>query len=128
MPDLDAPFMLPDLVLQVIVQSKYPVSSPVIVPSNPQPWSGDDQAKAVWDKTFQKFDHALRTLTQPISIGQMAEAWDSSAREACHEYAETLGVRFIIMVQGRSIKSYLVCYLMCFRFHVFWDNFSVVCM
>lgn len=53
--------------------------------------SDAEEGKYLWMKAKSNFSLSLRKFSQPISVKEMAEAWDVCAREVFHEFAEQIG-------------------------------------
>lgn len=53
--------------------------------------SDADEGKYLWMKAKSNFTLSLRKFSMPISVKDMAEAWDISAREVFHELVEKMG-------------------------------------
>lgn len=50
-----------------------------------------EEGKYMWMKAKSNFILSLRKLSPPISVKDMAEAWDFCAREVFHEAADQMG-------------------------------------
>uniref|UniRef100_A0A6N2MA03 ARC105/Med15 mediator subunit C-terminal domain-containing protein n=1 Tax=Salix viminalis TaxID=40686 RepID=A0A6N2MA03_SALVM len=71
--------------LQLLVPTKYPYCSPVVLEKLPEEVSEEHDDLSV--KARVKLNLHLRNLMQPMSIGEIARTWDNCARTAISEYA-----------------------------------------
>ncbi|KAK4412796.1 Mediator of RNA polymerase II transcription subunita [Sesamum alatum] len=83
--------MFPNLLLELIVSADYPNSSPTVLETIPPRCSDAEEGKYLWMKAKSHFSLSLRKFSQPISLKEMAEAWNFCAREVFHEFAEQMG-------------------------------------
>ncbi|XP_047321626.1 mediator of RNA polymerase II transcription subunit 15a [Impatiens glandulifera] len=75
--------------LRLLVPNNYPNCSPIFMdkfPTEPSKESEDLSAK-----TKSRFSISLRTLSQPMSLGEIAKMWDVCARAVILEYAQQNG-------------------------------------
>ncbi|KAL0359660.1 UNVERIFIED_CONTAM: Mediator of RNA polymerase II transcription subunita [Sesamum angustifolium] len=82
---------MPNLLLELIVSADYPNSSPTVLETIPPGCSDAEEGKYLWMKAKSRFSLSLRKFSQPISLKEMAEAWDFCAREVFHGFAEQMG-------------------------------------
>ncbi|XP_030924659.1 mediator of RNA polymerase II transcription subunit 15a-like [Quercus lobata] len=84
--------MLPVLSLWLLVPADYPNSSPTIFDGMTVRWSHDNkESKELSENAKLKFSVVLRILSEPISLGEMARAWEFCAREVFLENAQHIG-------------------------------------
>ncbi|KAL9668082.1 hypothetical protein QQ045_002456 [Rhodiola kirilowii] len=81
--------MSPIQPLRLLVPSSYPNCSPVLLDKLPVDVSNDDEDLSM--KAKSKFSISLRTLSQPMSLGDIARTWDLCARAVVSEYAQASG-------------------------------------
>ncbi|ONK79526.1 uncharacterized protein A4U43_C01F7250 [Asparagus officinalis] len=79
----------PMMTLRLEVPANYPACSPVLLNKLPGYPSKDLEDLSI--KAKSKFSISLRHLAQPMSLGEMAKAWDICAREVILEYAQRTG-------------------------------------
>lgn len=77
------------LMLRLLVPKNYPDYSPILLDSTPANISENDEDLSV--RVQEKLNRYLRTFCEPMSLGEIAKAWGSYAREAVHEYAAKHG-------------------------------------
>ncbi|KAL0339814.1 UNVERIFIED_CONTAM: Mediator of RNA polymerase II transcription subunita [Sesamum radiatum] len=82
---------MPNLLLELIVSADYPNSSPTVLETIPPGCSDAEEGKYLWMKAKSRFSLSLRKFSQPISLKEMAEAWDFCARKVFHGFAEQMG-------------------------------------
>uniref|UniRef100_A0A7N0TTT6 Mediator complex subunit 15 KIX domain-containing protein n=1 Tax=Kalanchoe fedtschenkoi TaxID=63787 RepID=A0A7N0TTT6_KALFE len=75
--------------LRLLVPSNYPNCSPVLLDKLPVDVSDENEDLSV--KARSKFSISLRTLSQPMSLGEIARTWDFCARAVISEYAQAHG-------------------------------------
>ncbi|KAL7097666.1 hypothetical protein ACP275_10G158000 [Erythranthe tilingii] len=78
---------IPNLLLDLIVSADYPNSSPTVSESMPI-GCGDE---CMWKKAKSNFGLSIKKISEPVSIKEMARAWDFCAREVFHEFAKKTG-------------------------------------
>ncbi|KAH6779561.1 hypothetical protein C2S52_010798 [Perilla frutescens var. hirtella] len=83
--------MFPNLLLELIVSADYPNSSPIVLEKVPSGLCDAEEGKYLWIKAKSNFILSLRKFTQPMSVKDMAQAWDVSAREVFNELARQMG-------------------------------------
>nr|XP_034921219.1 mediator of RNA polymerase II transcription subunit 15a-like [Populus alba] len=71
--------------LKLLVPTKYPYCSPIVLEKLPEEVSEKHDDLSV--KARVKLNLHLRSLLQPMSIGEMARTWDKCARTATSEHA-----------------------------------------
>ncbi|KAJ6304334.1 hypothetical protein OIU77_018075 [Salix suchowensis] len=81
--------MFPDLTLRLLVPADYPNSSPIIVDILPSSLSKEPEDLS--EKTKMRFSTALRNLSEPMSLLEIARTWDACARTVLLEHVEPLG-------------------------------------
>ncbi|XP_057501857.1 mediator of RNA polymerase II transcription subunit 15a-like [Actinidia eriantha] len=81
--------MSPIQPLRLFVPNSYPNSSPVLLDKFPTEVSKEYEDLSV--KAKSRFSISLRSLSQPMSLGEIARAWDVCARAAISEYAQQSG-------------------------------------
>jgi len=89
--------------LRLLVPAGYPKCSPVLLDKFP-----DEQSRNSDDlstKAKSKFGIMLRGRVEPMSLGEIARAWDTCARKVISEYAEQTG--------GGSFSSRYGCWESC---------------
>ncbi|KAJ7951947.1 mediator of RNA polymerase II transcription subunit 15a-like [Quillaja saponaria] len=74
--------------LRLLVPTNYPNCSPILLDKFPVE-SRETEDLSV--KAKSKFSVSLRSLSQPMSIGEIAKTWDACARSAIREYAQQCG-------------------------------------
>ncbi|XP_057785653.1 mediator of RNA polymerase II transcription subunit 15a-like isoform X2 [Salvia miltiorrhiza] len=84
-------FMFPNLLLDLLVSADYPNSSPTVLEKVPSGFCDAEEGRYMWMKAKSNFILSLRKLSQPMSVKDMAEAWDVCAREVFHELADNAG-------------------------------------
>ncbi|KAM7253956.1 hypothetical protein ACFE04_031638 [Oxalis oulophora] len=75
--------------MRLMVPANYPISSPVPLDLFPVEVSNGYEDLSV--KTRSRFSRSLRTLSQPLSLKDLATTWDASARAAITEHAQEMG-------------------------------------
>ncbi|KAK9122613.1 hypothetical protein Sjap_012215 [Stephania japonica] len=81
--------MSPILPLRLLVPTNYPSSSPILLDKFPAELSKDyDDLSA---KARSRFNRSLRSLSQPMSLGDMVRTWDICARAIVADYAQQSG-------------------------------------
>ncbi|XP_042426453.1 mediator of RNA polymerase II transcription subunit 15a-like isoform X2 [Zingiber officinale] len=92
-PDLKSQFAKEDvgpiLPLRLFVPSNYPKSSPVLLDKVPDEQSRESDDLSV--KARSRFVIYLRSLSQPMSLGEMVKTWDACAQRVITEYAQQTG-------------------------------------
>ncbi|PIN25003.1 hypothetical protein CDL12_02265 [Handroanthus impetiginosus] len=83
--------MFPNLLLDLVVASDYPNSSPTVLETMPRGCSDGEEGRCLWMKAKIKFTLSLRKYSQPIKLKEMAETWNACAREVFREFAEQMG-------------------------------------
>ncbi|GAB2230841.1 hypothetical protein Droror1_Dr00015135 [Drosera rotundifolia] len=90
-PDLKAQYasqMSPIQPLRMLVPANYPNSSPILLDKFPLEASEYDDLSL---KAKSRFRISLRTLSQPMSLKDIARAWDDCTRAVLSEYAQQSG-------------------------------------
>ncbi|KAK4267593.1 hypothetical protein QN277_024353 [Acacia crassicarpa] len=80
--------MSPIQPLRLLVPTNYPNCSPILLDKFPVE-SRENEDLSV--KTKSRFSNSLRSLSEPMSLGEMARTWDVCARAIISEYAQQSG-------------------------------------
>ncbi|XP_021830521.1 mediator of RNA polymerase II transcription subunit 15a-like [Prunus avium] len=80
---------LPIQPLRLLVPANYPLCSPIFLDKLRVDIS--DELEDLSAKVKSKLNISLRSLTEPLSLGEIARTWDVCARAAISEYAQQLG-------------------------------------
>ncbi|GER51936.1 transcription cofactor, partial [Striga asiatica] len=83
--------MIHKLNLELIVPPNYPNFSPTVAEKMPSDCGESEEGKSLWRKAKSNLGLRLRPFSQPISVKQIARAWEISAREVFLEYAVQMG-------------------------------------
>ncbi|KAL9664117.1 hypothetical protein QQ045_019514 [Rhodiola kirilowii] len=75
--------------LRLLVPSNYPNSSPVLLDKIPVNVSNENEDLSM--KAKSRFSISLRTLSEPLSLGEIARTWDFCARTVISEYVQARG-------------------------------------
>ncbi|GMI93916.1 hypothetical protein HRI_003060900 [Hibiscus trionum] len=75
--------------LHLLVPTNYPNCSPILLDKFPVEVSKEHEDLSV--KAKSRFSISLRSLSQPMTLGEMARAWDVCARAVISDYAELSG-------------------------------------
>ncbi|KAI5560126.1 hypothetical protein BDE02_16G025600 [Populus trichocarpa] len=81
--------MFPELTLRLLVPAEFPNSSPIILDKLPSGLS--DELEDLSEKTKLRFSVALRNLSEPMSLLEIARTWDACARSVLLEHVKPLG-------------------------------------
>ncbi|XP_039052498.1 mediator of RNA polymerase II transcription subunit 15a-like isoform X2 [Hibiscus syriacus] len=81
--------MSPIQPLRLLVPSNYPNCSPILLDKFPIEASKEYEDLSV--KAKSRFSISLRTLSQPMSLGEIARTWDVCARAVISEHAQQSG-------------------------------------
>ncbi|RQP01230.1 hypothetical protein POPTR_016G028200v4 [Populus trichocarpa] len=81
--------MFPELTLRLLVPAEFPNSSPIILDKLPSGLS--DELEDLSEKTKLRFSVALRNLSEPMSLLEIARTWDACARAVLLEHVKPLG-------------------------------------
>ncbi|XWS11745.1 hypothetical protein CRYUN_Cryun37aG0026500 [Craigia yunnanensis] len=81
--------MSPIQPLRLLVPTNYPNCSPILLDKFPVEVSKEYEDLSV--KAKSKFSKSLRTLSQPMSLGEIARTWDVCARAVVAEHAQQSG-------------------------------------
>lgn len=81
--------MSPIMPLRLLVPADYPKCSPIIIDKLPVEASKEVEDLSV--KAQSTFSRALRCLSEPMSVGEMAKTWNSSVRKVITEFAQQNG-------------------------------------
>lgn len=81
--------MSPIQPLRLLVPTNYPNSSPILLDKFPVEISKEYEDLSV--KAKSRFSISLRSLSQPMSLGEIARTWDVCARAVISEYAQQSG-------------------------------------
>ncbi|XP_057972227.1 mediator of RNA polymerase II transcription subunit 15a-like isoform X2 [Malania oleifera] len=87
----DASSQMPILPVGLLVPADYPNSSPIVLDKLPGCWSDSEEPDGLSRKAKSRFIISLRNLSEPMSLGELARAWDISAREVFSEFAQLMG-------------------------------------
>lgn len=82
-------FMPPIQPLRLLVPTNYPNCSPILLDKLPAEVSKEYEDFTV--KAKSRFSVSLRSLPQPMSLGDMAKTWDVCARAVISEFAQQRG-------------------------------------
>ncbi|KAL7120166.1 hypothetical protein ACP275_02G106900 [Erythranthe tilingii] len=81
--------MSPIQPLRLFIPNNYPNCSPVLLDKFPVEVSKEYEDISI--KAKSRFSISLRTLAQPMSLGEIARTWDNCARTVISEYAQQSG-------------------------------------
>ncbi|CAJ1951339.1 unnamed protein product [Sphenostylis stenocarpa] len=81
--------MSPIQPLRLLVPANYPTCSPILLDKFPVESSNENEDLSV--KAKAKFSTSLRSLSQPMSLGDIARTWDVCARSVISEHAQQSG-------------------------------------
>ncbi|XP_065865645.1 mediator of RNA polymerase II transcription subunit 15a-like [Euphorbia lathyris] len=81
--------MSPIQPLRLLVPTNYPSCSPILLDKLPVEISKEYEDLSV--KAKSRFGISLRTLSQPMSLGEIARTWDVCARAVISEHAQQSG-------------------------------------
>ncbi|KAJ8424491.1 hypothetical protein Cgig2_014403 [Carnegiea gigantea] len=81
--------MSPIQPLRLLVPANYPNCSPILLDQLPVEVSKDHEDLSL--KAKSKFSISLRSLSQPMSLREIARTWDDCARAVISEYAQQNG-------------------------------------
>nr|KYP35225.1 hypothetical protein KK1_043754 [Cajanus cajan] len=81
--------MSPIQPLRLLVPANYPNCSPILLDKFPVESSKESEDLSV--KAKSRFSSSLRSLSQPMSLGEIARTWDVCARNAISEHAQKSG-------------------------------------
>nr|TKR97979.1 mediator of RNA polymerase II transcription subunit 15a-like [Populus alba] len=81
--------MFPELTLRLLVPAEFPISSPIILDRLPSGLS--EELEDLSEKTKLRFSVALRNLSEPMSLLEIARTWDACARAVLLEHVQPLG-------------------------------------
>ncbi|XWS20489.1 hypothetical protein CRYUN_Cryun31cG0105300 [Craigia yunnanensis] len=81
--------MSPIQPLRLLVPTNYPHCSPILLDKFPVEVSKEYEDLSV--KAKSRFSISLRTLSQPMSLGEIARTWDDCARAIISEHAQQSG-------------------------------------
>lgn len=81
--------MSPIQPLRLLVPANYPNCSPILLDQLPVQVSKDHEDLSL--KAKSKFSISLRSLSQPMSLREIARTWDDCARAVISEYAQQNG-------------------------------------
>ncbi|KAJ6870275.1 hypothetical protein NC652_036029, partial [Populus alba x Populus x berolinensis] len=81
--------MFPELTLRLLVPAEFPNSSPIILDRLPSGLS--EELEDLSEKTKLRFSVALRNLSEPMSLLEIARTWDACARAVLLEHVQPLG-------------------------------------
>lgn len=81
--------MSPIQPLRLLVPTNYPNCSPILLDKFPVEISKEYEDLSV--KAKSRFSISLRSLSQPMSLGEIARTWDVCARTVISEYAQQSG-------------------------------------
>ncbi|KAK9682732.1 hypothetical protein RND81_10G092800 [Saponaria officinalis] len=81
--------MSPIQPLKLLVPDAYPNCSPILLDKLPIGVSNEHEDLSV--KAKSRFSVSLRSLSQPMSLKDIARTWDDSARAVISEYAQRFG-------------------------------------
>ncbi|XP_062012017.1 mediator of RNA polymerase II transcription subunit 15a isoform X2 [Rosa rugosa] len=81
--------MSPIQPLRLLVPTNYPNCSPILLDKFPVEVSKEYEDLSV--KAKSRFSISLRSISQPMSLGEIARAWDNCARTVISEHAQRSG-------------------------------------
>nr|KYP56775.1 hypothetical protein KK1_003022 [Cajanus cajan] len=81
--------MSPIQPLRLLVPTNYPNCSPILLDKFPVESSKENEDLSV--KAKSRFSISLRSLSQPMSLGEIARTWDVCARTVISEHAQQSG-------------------------------------
>lgn len=81
--------MSPIQPLRLLVPTNYPSCSPILLDKFPVEVSKEYEDLSI--KAKSRFSLSLRSLSQPMSLGEIARTWDVCARTVISEYAQQSG-------------------------------------
>ncbi|RDX58376.1 Mediator of RNA polymerase II transcription subunit 15a, partial [Mucuna pruriens] len=81
--------MSPIQPLRLLVPANYPNCSPVLLDKFPVESSKENEDLS--EKAKSRFSTSLRSLSQPMSLGEIARTWDVCARSVISEHAQRSG-------------------------------------
>ncbi|KAF7814409.1 mediator of RNA polymerase II transcription subunit 15a-like isoform X1 [Senna tora] len=81
--------MSPIQPLRLLVPTNYPNCSPILLDKFPVETSKENEDLSV--KAKSRFSISLRSLSQPMTLGEIARTWDVCARAIISEYAQQSG-------------------------------------
>ncbi|KAE8674063.1 Mediator of RNA polymerase II transcription subunit 15a [Hibiscus syriacus] len=81
--------MSPIQPLHLLVPTNYPNCSPILLDKFPVEVSEEDEDLSV--KAKSRLSLSLRSLSQPMSLGEIARTWDVCAREVISDHAKLSG-------------------------------------
>ncbi|XP_019436334.1 PREDICTED: mediator of RNA polymerase II transcription subunit 15a-like [Lupinus angustifolius] len=81
--------MSPIQPLCMLVPTNYPNCSPVFLDKFPV--ESSKQNEDLWAKARERFGISLRSLSQPMSVGDIARTWDVCGRTIISEHAQECG-------------------------------------
>ncbi|XP_027155541.1 mediator of RNA polymerase II transcription subunit 15a-like, partial [Coffea eugenioides] len=81
--------MSPIQPLRLLIPTNYPDSSPILLDKYPVEVSKEYEDLSI--KARSKFSISLRSLSQPMSLSEMARTWDICARAVISEFAQQSG-------------------------------------
>ncbi|KAK8664143.1 hypothetical protein V6N13_083943 [Hibiscus sabdariffa] len=81
--------MSPIRPLHLLVPTNYPNCSPILLDEFPVEVSKEHEDLSV--KAKSRFSISLRSLSQPMTLGEIARAWDVCARAVISDYAKLTG-------------------------------------
>ncbi|KAL3637097.1 hypothetical protein CASFOL_019396 [Castilleja foliolosa] len=80
--------MIHRLLLELFVPANYPAISPTVYEEMHRDCGDSEEGKYMWAKAKSSFRMKLGSFSQPITVKQMASAWEASAREVIVECTE----------------------------------------
>ncbi|KAL2617669.1 hypothetical protein AAZV13_08G200100 [Glycine max] len=88
-PSLKSQYASSQMPLHLLVPANYPNCSPILLDKFPVESSKENEDLSV--KARSKFSTSLRSLSQPMSLGEIARTWDVCARSVISEHAQQSG-------------------------------------
>ncbi|GAB2267095.1 hypothetical protein Dimus_002079 [Dionaea muscipula] len=91
-----SPSSLPLLCVELLVPASYPDTSPEIIGRSPVVLLGKE-LEDLTENTICRFSMSLKSLPEPMSLSDMARAWDDSARRVFSDLASQMN--------GKQLRS-----------------------
>ncbi|KAA8543582.1 hypothetical protein F0562_021672 [Nyssa sinensis] len=98
--------------LRLLIPANYPNCSPILLDKFPIEVSEEYDDLSV--KVMSRFSISLRSLSQPMSLGEMARTWDACTRAVTSEYAQQSGggsFNINIWDLGELLECFMIIFL-----------------